>query len=370
MRGGLLAATETIDHSHHLAVGSEQAVEHILVVDDEEMVCGLLRSSLESEEVSVACEHTVENARKKIASSRTDLVVCDIRLPQESGLGFLQWCRKEGYDMPFILITGMTDADVVMDALNLGADFFLEKPFKISRMKEAVDKALALRRYQRTEKEFQKHLTSTNQLLRQTVTDAMAENQQLFLGCLSALASAIDARDHYTHQHSSSVARLARRTAEVMELGEEMEDAADIAGTLHDIGKLAVPEHILLKPQGLSDDEFDMVKLHPLKSGEILQPVPDLEKCVAAVSAHHERFDGQGYPLGLAGEEIPLLARILCVCDAWDAMTSDRPYRKAMPEENALAVLAEESGTQFDPGVVTAFTRAKVWQGMPQANEV
>lgn len=181
--------------------------------------------------------------------------------------------------------------------------------------------------------------------------------QSLFLSTVSALANSIDARDPYTKGHSERVTAYAVMIAEGLDLSADELELLRYAGLLHDIGKIRIRDHILHKPGRLTDPEFDEMKKHPEYGVEIMQPVAAFRHILPAMLHHHERFDGRGYPHGLAGEDIPLTARILCVADCFDAMTSDRPYRKGMPVADAVAELAKNKTTQFDPQLVDIFLK-------------
>ena len=175
---------------------------------------------------------------------------------------------------------------------------------------------------------------------------------QLFLGSLRALTSSIDAKDPYTCGHSERVALISKRIVGLMELGSWEADRIYLCGLLHDIGKIGVPEAVLRKPGRLTEYEFELITHHPGIGAKIISGIHEMEDLVPAVLHHHERMDGQGYPHGLAGEQIPFRARVLCVADCLDAMTSDRPYRKALPIKLAEAEIFRGADTQFDPGVV------------------
>lgn len=181
----------------------------------------------------------------------------------------------------------------------------------------------------------------------------------LMVGITHTLVGAIEARDAYTSGHSDRVALMGRRLA--MQLGLPTEQCQDIflCGLLHDIGKIGIPDHILQKPGRLTDEEFDVIKQHPELGARLLRGLKPLEKLLPGVLHHHESFDGRGYPYGLQGEDIPLMARILAVADAFDAMTSDRPYREGMPVAKAAAILEEGRNRQWDGRVVQAFCDAR-----------
>jgi diguanylate cyclase (GGDEF)-like protein len=174
-------------------------------------------------------------------------------------------------------------------------------------------------------------------------------------GVLDALVTAVDNKDRYTRQHSDDVTQFALAIARQLSMSDESLRVLRIASLLHDVGKIGVPDRILRKPGRLTEDELDLVKQHAMLSEIIVKEVPNLTEVMAAVGSHHERWDGSGYPRGLETTDIPLFGRILAVADAWSAMTSDRPYRKAMTPEAAREELVRGSGSQFDPSIVPVF---------------
>lgn len=182
--------------------------------------------------------------------------------------------------------------------------------------------------------------------------------KQLFLGTIKALASAIDAKSSYTFGHSERVSKYSKVIAEELNLSEEQIEMVELAGILHDIGKIGIREEILDKPGKLTDEEYDQIKKHPVIGAEIIKPVPNLQNIIQGVLHHQERYDGRGYPDKLSGEKIPLTARILAVADTFDAMTSQRSYRDKFSDEIALREIENYAGVQFDPEVTSTFLRA------------
>ena len=178
------------------------------------------------------------------------------------------------------------------------------------------------------------------------------EKEQLLVGVIRALINAIDAKDAYTCGHSDRVALIAKRLAQGLQLDAIRCERLYMAGLLHDIGKIGVPDEVLLKPGKLTDEEFALIKRHPTIGHSIMKHVPQLQYVLPGVLHHHESLNGRGYPFGLKGDEIPLEARILAVADSYDAMTSSRPYRDAMPLEKAAKILREGAGTQWDADVI------------------
>jgi HD-GYP domain-containing protein (c-di-GMP phosphodiesterase class II) len=183
----------------------------------------------------------------------------------------------------------------------------------------------------------------------------LADRRALFVGTVRALTSSIDAKHPYTRGHSERVALLARLMAEALQLPPQTADTWHLCGLLHDVGKIGVPEHILSKPSRLTDEEFAAVKIHPRVGHEILAGIPHLEEVLPGVLHHHERFAGGGYPDGIAGTQIPLIARVLALADTFDAMSSSRSYRDALDRSVVLAEISRCAGKQFDPDLATAF---------------
>src|SRR5215204_3822211 len=181
----------------------------------------------------------------------------------------------------------------------------------------------------------------------------------LMMGLLHSLTSAVDAKDAYTCGHSERVALVSRHLAQQMGLSEKDVEQIYMAGLLHDVGKIGVPEAVLQKTGKLTPEEFEQMKRHPQIGARILQDIKQVREIVPGVRHHHELYDGKGYPVGLAGEKIPLMGRIICLADCFDAMTSNRTYRKALPLEVALTEIRRCSGTQFDPALTDAFLRTE-----------
>jgi putative nucleotidyltransferase with HDIG domain len=176
---------------------------------------------------------------------------------------------------------------------------------------------------------------------------------------LDALVTAVDNKDRYTRRHSDDVLTYSLQIAQELGLDAKTQETVAVAALLHDVGKISVPDRILRKPGKLTEDEFAAIRQHPMMGAIIVGAVPGLEETLDAVRHHHERWDGQGYPFGLIGEETPQIARLMAVADAFSAMTTDRPYRKGMPYEKALSILIEGSGSQWDPACIRAFLQAR-----------
>ena len=303
----------------------------ILVADDESIARQLLRRTLERAGYQVVEAATGELVPQLAEYVRPDLFILDISMPGANGIDI---CRAIKHDpathlTPVIHITASSLRAERLQALEAGSDEFVSKPFDIEEL-----------------------LTRVRSLLRtKRLTDHLVSAEAV----LVSLSRTVEARDHYTESHLHRVADRAVRVAARMGMEEEALEGVRLGGLLHDLGKIAVPDHVLHKPGALDRKEFDLVRRHPEVGAEILRPLRAFEGPEPAVLHHHENFDGTGYPYGLKGSEIPLAARVVAVADAFDAMTSDRPYRDAIPVMEAFDRLDGDDGRQWDRDVVEAF---------------
>ena len=238
-------------------------------------------------------------------------------------------------DIPVIFLTADNDTDTEKKALKLGAKDFIKKPF--------IPEILTLRVKQIAE------LLRLQKRLSDEVEKKTKENEQLFLNVVSSLAGAIDAKDTYTNGHSSRVAEYSKEIAR--RYGYSLKEQSDIyiMGLLHDVGKIGIPDSIINKPGKLTDEEYNIIKKHPVIGSQILKNIKEMPKLSIGARWHHERYDGGGYPDGLAGEEIPEEARIIAVADSYDAMSSKRSYRNIISQQKIREEILRGSGTQFDP---------------------
>jgi len=314
----------------------------ILVVDDEEAIRKIIKIYLSELEVSVVFAESAASARDCLAKFNIDLILSDIAMPGgETGIDLLGWCRTERILAPFILLSGFISAEDVRYAFSKGVQHVIHKPFKKIQLIEAVLSSFAIS-------------DAYGNLLNSYIKE-IELNQQLFMAAIDGFAAAIGARDGYTLQHSEQVAEYAVLFSRKIGLDEKNIQIARIAGKLHDIGKIGVPENILLKKGTLTEAEFKIMKSHPAKAAEILGSLPSLASVIDGARHHHEKFDGTGYPDGLKGMEIPLMGRILAICDAFSAMTTERPYRSAIPPGKARDEIRANVLSHFDPELAAAF---------------
>lgn len=326
---------------------STLAREMVLIVDDEDGVRHLLSRKLSRE--GYLCEEADghEQAMSILATGSVALVVLDIRMPGRSGTELLPEIKDAYPDTAVIMATAVNDVGVAVQCLKQGADDYICKPFNMEGVSLGVQRALEKRRLQLMIREYQQHLE-------EKVEQQTREIRRLFLGAIEALVFALEAKDRYTAGHSRRVTEIALALGG--ELGLSPDETEDLrwGSLLHDVGKIAVDQLIQNKPDTLTREEYEHIMVHPHVGTGIVGPVVN-ERVVEMIERHHDHYDGSGLNQATAGSDIPLAARILAVADAFDAMTSDRPYRRAMAVEEALAEIRRCKGAQFDPGVAETF---------------
>lgn len=329
--------------------------EKILVVDDEPHVRSILLRHFEQEGSKCVASPSALDALRKMKDQKFSLVISDVMMPGMSGLEFLRQAREENPETAFIMITGLMDIGTAVDSLRLGALDFITKPFELPAIRRAVDRALDRRRLLIENRFYREELERQVRERTSALNDALCDVEESYKITLEALVTALDAREHETGAHSQRVREYTLTLAEDFGLRHDDLIQTGRGALLHDVGKIGVRDSILLKPGKLSEEEWVEMRMHPQIGYSILQNIEFLSPAAEIVLCHQERWDGKGYPNGLAGPDIPLGARIFAVVDTLDAMTSDRPYRKATSFEAALAEIRHCSGTQFDPRVVSAF---------------
>ena len=324
----------------------------MLVVDDEPSITLALSAKLKRDGHECRTAASGEEAFERFRDDGYDLVVTDVRMPGMSGIDLLKKVKASDPEVQVIVMTAYAEVNFAVEALRLNADDYLLKPFDIDELSHSVSRALEHRRLVRENRAYREHLE-------QRVKEQADRIEKLFLEGLVALAGAIEARDPYTGGHLEQVTKLALAVGTELNLEQEQMRALWLAALFHDVGKLAIPDSILNKPGKLTSEEYDLMKAHVERGLRVIEGVSYLEPAIPGILHHHERWDGGGYPNGLAAGEISLEGRILSVVDAFDAMLGDRPYRKGRSPEAALEELQRCAGTQFDPEIVAAFIRAR-----------
>src|SRR5262245_22619573 len=278
-----------------------------------------------------------------------------MKMPGRDGIWLLEAFRERYPETAVIMLTGYGDTEAAVDCLRRGAVDYLLKPPKLTDLIRAIERALAKRRIELARKRYQKKLERKVRDRTTELRTALKDIAITYQHTLLALVSALDAREHETSDHSQRVVEYTTAIAQRLSIRGPELDEIGRGALLHDIGKIGVPDAVLLKPGKLTPEEWVEMRKHPDIGFNMIRPIKFLSTPSEIVLSHQERFDGQGYPRNLRGSEIHIGARIFSVADTLDAMTSDRPYRKRTTFPNAIAEISRCAGTQFDPEVVRAF---------------
>ena len=338
----------------------------VLVVDDEEGVCRFLRAWLTMVDCHVAVAHSVVEALAALEGpgAEFDAVLSDIRMPGGTGLDLLRKVKARFPDLAFILMTAVGDLSAARQALRDGADDFLLKPFQIEDMGLSLQRGLDKKRHKEKLRSDQQRLeclvderTSELNAAKLEIEKTLDAERRAHLESIIVLAKVAEKNDEDTGNHIRRVSRYCSLVSTALGLTWEESEEIAYSAPMHDIGKIAVDQNILKKRGRLTPDEFAAMKLHTIKGAEILEGVPFLSTARDVAITHHERFDGAGYPYGLAGEAIPLSGRIVAAADVFDALTNKRCYKPAWSIEETLEYMRGESGKHFDPGVVEGLFR-------------
>jgi len=311
--------------------------QHILVVDDDDTIATLLEQLLTADGHRVTVARDGREALALVAGNLPDLILTDLDMPHMNGYEFCRRIKQEPATrlLPVLMITGRNAQEARLRAWELGADDFLTKPFDTVEVRARCRSLLRVKR----------------------LVDELDSAEAVVF----AFARAVEAKCRYTWGHSERVTSYALALARQIGLPITEQEVLRKGGLLHDIGKINMPDAILNKPGPLTTEEFDIVKQHPVQGVRIVEPLRSIRDTIPLIRWHHERLDGRGYPDGLYGGSIPLLARILAVADVYDALSSERPYRPAMPHAECLRILRENaSGGGLDPEMVRCFCDDRV----------
>ena len=332
------------------------AKPRLLIVDDEAEVRGVLHDLL-SGPYQCGEAASAEDAIAELRKNDYQLVISDITMSGMSGLEMIPHVKVVSPDTVIVMISGMQTIESAINALRLGAFDYLMKPFDLRQAEAAVSRALDHHELIAAKRRYENHLEELVTQRTAELDDALNSLENAYRSTLRALTAALETRDAETHGHSERVVTFSLRLGREYGLTTHEMKALEFGSLLHDIGKIGVPDAILRKPAKLTDEEWIKMREQPLHGQQILRGIKFLEGASRVVAQHHEKWDGSGYPLGLKNEEIDICARIFSVADAFDAITSDRVYRKGRPYQAAAEELNEWIGRQFDPKVVEAFHR-------------
>ena len=358
-----IAAPEKTGKAPPNALTSAPGVR-VLIVDDDLALRTILSVMLTQSAFVCRTAASGEEALRLLENQPTDVVISDLRMPGISGMDLLVEVRESYPRLAFLMVTGENETRVGVRAMQLGADDYLLKPFDGDVVLGSLYRALQKKKLEREVQEYRLHLEEMVSERTQQLRTALQQTERSYEDTLEALGAAIDLRDSPTAGHSRRVFLYSMELAKsIGGLEQEIRSIA-MGAWLHDIGKLATPDRVLLKPGPLTDSEWEIMRRHARIGYDLVKSISFLAGAAEIVLTHHERFDGSGYPQKMKGDEIPFGARIFAVADTLDAMTSDRPYRAALPLQAAQEVIERGSGTLFDPLVAAAFLRVpgETWE--------
>jgi len=334
-------------------VGKESEIKEkkakTLVVDDEELIRDLMVHTLNNYGYEVETAGNADEALERMDRSSVELALIDIQMPGKSGIELLGEIVDKYPDTAVVMVSGINEIDTALTTMKMGAYDYITKPFSPSVVAQRLELALEKRRLIIENRNYQLNLEKL-------VKERTEELESTYDATIKALGGALDLRDSETEDHCRRVAAYVLKIAKIVGIEDEkiLRDL-ELGAFLHDIGKIGVPDAILLKPGKLTEEEKKVIETHPKLGNDLIKQIQFLKGASELVLSHHEWFDGSGYPRGLRGSDIPLPARLFTVADTIDAMTSDRPYRKALPIEAVGKELRKLSGVQFDPQIVDAF---------------
>jgi putative two-component system response regulator len=332
--------------------------KHIVTTDDDPAIRKILQIMLKKEGYRVTpCMNgdELQEVLKNQDGEDTDLILLDIKMPGLSGFEVLDIIKRRYAHIPVIMLTAFNDLDTGMQAIRRGASDYLSKPVGRDELISCVTRVLTKAEHEIEQAAEKSHYLEVQKELEQELKAAYRSLKKTTFATLEAFSETIEQKDTYTKGHCSRVRTIALAVGKAYGLKKEDLMTLEGGSLLHDIGKIGIPERILNKPSRLTDEEFNIVKMHPAAGEKIVTHIDLFEPYRPIIRNHHERMDGKGYPDGLKGDQIPIPVRIVTLADAFDAMTSSRAYRSALPTEIAVEEIKLCSGTQFDPVLVDLF---------------
>ena len=341
-------------HPGHTPRVLEPPVKRILVVDDEDTIRFALAKFLRTRGFEVDIADSGHGALERLARARYQLLLCDVRMPGMSGVDVVREACQQDPDLAVLMLSAVNDAPTATEALSHGAMDYLLKPVELEDLHQAIQRGLHKRELLIEQRNVERLIREEVALRTEELEREKMALRQLTISVAETLINAMEAKDVYLRGHSQRVADLAASIGAEMGLDADTVEYLRIAGRLHDVGKIGIKESVLNKPDKLTIEEYEHIKQHVAVGMEILAPLKHLGPALRFIHDHHEHMDGTGYPRGLSGEDISLGGRILCACDAFDALTSKRAYREPLSKTDTLDLLKRHVGRLLDPHVFEA----------------
>ena len=323
---------------------TETKNETILLVDDEEPVRRPLRKMLTRQGYACLEADCASQAMQQLGGNAVALAILDVVMPYKSGIELLPEIKNQHPDTAVIMATSVIEPDIIIECMKEGAQDYILKPFELAKVLGSLETVLHKRQLALTMKQFQESLKGK-------VTEQATEIRRLFLGSIESLVCALESKDKYTAGHSRRVSEFTLRISRRMGIPDEQVEDIHYGALLHDVGKIAIDPDIQNKPGKLTQEEYENIMTHAKIGSSIVKPIAN-ENIVDIIKYHHTNYDGSGKDQTLSGSQLPVGVRIVTLADAFDAMTSERPYRAGFSIEDALAEIKRCSGTQFDPEIV------------------
>ena len=338
------------------SIETERSLPVVMVVDDEDINIHIIKVFLEDRDYEVVSARSGEEAIRKMQLHHVDTMICDIKMDGMSGRDVLKHMVANHPLVPVIMLTGYVDLETAIEVMRFGARNYLTKPLNRQDLLDAVAQTLHWRNTMLTRTRHEQDSRNYQRELERKVEDAGLKVQKSMLDVVMSLSAALEARNRLVAEHSKRVARLASLLARELGLDSDKIRLVQQAAAMHDIGKLGMPDDLLNRTELFAPGQEEEYYRHGTLGASILEPITYMKTIIPAVKHHHERWDGRGCPDELAGKDIPLPARIIAVCDAFDNMVSERSYRVALTSEQAVEQLLRSKGSRFDPDIVEKFT--------------